>query len=148
MRDVLSLSTWRFHHWLIFLGSAGYLALYTGLIPEPRAVMGWLASRPDVANTFTEQHFGRADALILVFSTVFFGPLVLLLGLCVILFCIAAMSGFLIPVVRWFNMPEWFASLISLGAIAGVAYTQTALWLPSTVWFLEILARACRVIIA
>jgi protein-S-isoprenylcysteine O-methyltransferase Ste14 len=148
MRDVLSLSTWRLHHWLIFLSSAGYLAVYSGIVPQPRAVMAWLASRPDVANSFSEQHFGRADAILLVFSTVFFGPLVLLLGLAAVLFCIAAMSGFLIPVVRWFKMPEYVANLISLGALAGVAYLESALWLPNTIWFLEILARACRVIIA
>lgn len=148
MREVLSLSTWRLSHWLIFLGSALYVTTYVGLIPPAHDVMSWLASRPEVVHAFREPHFGRADALILVFSTLFLGPLALLIGLVFLVFIMAVLGGFITPMVRWFSMPEWVANVLTLGVITAAAYTGRDVWMPKTFWFFGLLARACRIVLA
>jgi hypothetical protein len=148
MREVLSLSTWRLSHWLIFLGSTLYVAMYVGLIPPPHDVMSYLASRPEVLYAFREPHFGRADALILVFSTLFLGPLALVIALVFLVFVMAVLGGFLIPAVRWFGMPEWVANVLTLGVVTTVAYVGRDAWMPKTFWFLGLLARACRIVLA
>jgi hypothetical protein len=148
MREVLSLSTWRLSHWLTFLGAALYVTMYVGLIPPAHDVMSWLASRPEVMYSFREPHFGRADALILVFSTLFLGPLALFITLVFLVFIMAVLGGFLIPVVRWFSMPEWVANIMTLALVTTFAYTSREMWMPKTFWFLGLLARACRIVLA
>jgi hypothetical protein len=148
MREVLSLSTWRLSHWLILMGSALYVTTYVGLIPSAQEIISWLASRPEVVYAFREPHFGRADALILVFGTLFLGPLALLIGLVFLVFIMAVLGGFLIPIVRWFSMPEWVANVLTLGMITTAAYVARDTWLPNTFWFLGLLARAYRIILA
>lgn len=148
MREVLSLTTWRLSHWLIFLGTALYVTAYVGLIPPAHDVMSWLASRPEVVYAFREPHFGRADALILVFSTLFLGPLALMIALVFLVFVMAVLGGFVIPIVRWFSMPEWVANVLTLGVVTTVAYTAREAWMPTTFWFLGLLARACRIVLA
>ena len=148
MREVLSLSTWRLSHWLVLVSSALYVTMYVGLIPPPHDVMSWLASRPEVVYAFREPHFGRADALILVFSMLFLGPLALLIALVFLVFIMAVLGGFLIPVVRWFSLPEWVANVVTLGLVTVVAYVASDLWIPKTFWFFGLLARACRIILA
>lgn len=148
MREVLTLSTWRLSHWLILMGSALYVTMYVGLVPPAQDVMSWLSSRPEVVHAFREPHFGRADALMLVFSTLFLGPLALWIGLIVLVFIMAVLGGFLIPVVRWFSMPEWVANVVTLGMITAAAYTARDLWMPKTFWFIGLVARACRIVLA
>jgi hypothetical protein len=148
MREVLSLSTWRFSHWLTVIASAIYVAMYVELIPPAHDVISWLASRPEVLYAFREPHFGRADALILVFSALFLGPLALFILLVFLVFVMAVLGGFLIPVVRWFRMPEWVANVITLVVITTVAYTGRDVWMPNTFWLFGLLARACWIVIA
>ena len=143
---VLSLSTWRLPHWLVAFGSAMYLTVWVGVLPPPQELFAWLASRPDVADAFREPHFGRADALILVFSTLFLGPFALLLALVVFIFALAVLGGFVLPVVRWFSFPDWLATVIVAGMLATVAYMESGIWLPRSLWFMGLLARACRVV--
>ena len=148
MREVLSLSTWRLSHWLILLGSALYVATYIGLIPSAQEVIAWLASRPEVVYAFREPHFGRADALILVFGTLFLGPLALLIGLVFLVFIMAVLGGFLIPILRWFSLPEWVANILTLAMVTMVGDVARDMWLPKTFWVLGLLAKAYRVILA
>jgi hypothetical protein len=146
MRQLLSVSSWRLPHWLIAFGTAIYLTMWAGLMPPARDIGVWLANRPDVINAFREPHFGQADALILVFSTLFLGPFAILMLLVSVLFVLAVLGGFVLPVVRWFNLPEWTASAVVAVGLATTAYVESAVWLPRSVWFLALLARACRVV--
>src|SRR5258705_3183500 len=111
MRDTLSL---RAHHWLILIGALVYGTIYAGML-DVGGIAAWFANRPEVAKAFTEPNFGRADAILLVFSTLFLGPLALLLGLMMLTFVLAVFGGFLLPIVRWFHMPDWFATALVLG---------------------------------
>ena len=148
MKEMSSLMFWRLPQWLILIGSVLYVAAYVGLIPRPHSLMSWLASRPDVAAAFHEPHFGRADALVLVFGTLFLGPLALLLTIVFLVFVMAMLGGFLLPIVRWLRLPDWLATVMVLVTVGLVAYTAREAWVPGSLWFLGLLARACRVVLA
>ena len=144
MRETLSL---RAHHWLILIGALVYGTIYAGML-DVRGIVAWFANRPEVAKAFSEPHFGRADAIILVFSTLFLGPLALLLGLLTMIFVLAVFGGFLLPIVRWFRLPDWFATALVLGGVITAAWMNSNVWLPRSIWFVGMLARACKIVIS
>jgi hypothetical protein len=147
MRDVISQSGLRMHQWLILFGALLYGTIYMGIL-EPRGIAAWFANQPEVSRAFSDPNFGRADALILLFSTLFLGPLALFLGLIALVFLLAVFGGFLLPIVRWFRMPDWIATVAVLGAVVTVLWMQSELWLPKSIWFLGLLARACRIVVS
>jgi hypothetical protein len=147
MREAVGLSGLRMHQWLILVGALLYATIYLGLL-DLRGLAAWFASRPEVSQAFSDPDFGRADALILLFSTLFLGPLALLLGLLALVFVLAIFGGFMLPIVRWFRMPDWLASAMVLALIAAAVWTQIDLWLPRSLWFLGLLARACRIVVS
>ena len=143
MRETFSL---RAHHWLILIGALVYGTIYAGML-DVHGIVAWFASRPEVAKAFADPNFGRADAIILVFSALFLGPLALLLGLLMLIFVLAVFGGFLLPIVRWFHLPDWFATALVLGGVVTAAWMNTDFWLPRSIWFVGMLARACRIVI-
>jgi hypothetical protein len=143
MRDTVL----RTHHWLILIGALVYGAIYTGVL-DLRGIVAALANRPEVAKAFSDPNFGRADAFILLFSTLFLGPLAVLLGVLVMIFVLAVFGGFLLPVVRWFHLPDWFATALVLSGVMGVVWLTSELWMPRSLWFLGLLARACRIVVS
>ena len=143
MRETLSL---RAHHWLILIGALVYGTIYAGML-DVRGIAAWFANRPEVAKAFSEPHFGRADAIILVFSALFLGPLALLLALLTLIFVLAVFGGFLLPIVRWFRLPDWFATALVLAGVVTAAWLNSDVWLPRSIWFVGMLARACRIVI-
>jgi hypothetical protein len=147
MRYALSQSGLRPHQWLIMFGGLLYATIYLGVV-EPRGIALWFATQPDVARAFSDPNFGRADALILLFSTLFLGPLALLFGLIGLVFVLAVFGGFLLPVVRWFRLPDWVATGAVMSGVAALAWIQSELWLPKSMWFLGLLARACRIVVS
>jgi hypothetical protein len=147
MRDAISLTNLRVHQWVVLAGALLYATIYLGVL-DLRGIAASLASRPEVARAFNDPDFGRADALILVFSTLFLGPLALFLGLLALIFVLAVFGGFLLPIVRWFRMPDWIATATVLSGVAVVAWMQSDLWLPRSLWFMGLLARACRIVIS
>jgi hypothetical protein len=147
MREAISHSALRVHQWLILFGALLYGTIYMGVL-EPRGIAAWFASQPEVARAFADPHFGRADALILLFSTLFLGPLALLLGLLAMVFLLAVFGGFLLPIVRWLQLPDWTATIAVLGGVVVAAWLETELWLPKSMWFLGLLARACRIVVS
>jgi len=116
MKEVLGL---RPYYWLILIGGLVYGAVYGGVL-DVHGIGAWFADRPEVAKAFSDPNFGRADALILVFSTLFLGPLALLLVLLVLIFVLAVFGGFLLPIVRWLHLPDWFATVLQ-HVVGGVA---------------------------
>jgi hypothetical protein len=136
----------RVHQWLILFGAMLYGTIYLGVL-EPRSIAAWFANQPAVSRAFAEPHFGRADALVLLFSTLFLGPLALFVGAVALVFVLAVFGGFLLPLVRWFRLPDWIATISVLGGVVTLAWMQAELWLPRSLWFLGLLARACRIII-
>jgi len=115
---------------------------------QPREIAMWFATRPEVSQAFADPHFGRADALILVFSTLFLAPFALFVALVLLIFAVAMLGGFVLPVVRWFSLPDWFATAFVLIAGGIAAWAQSEQWLPRSLWFLGLLARAWKIILA
>ena len=144
MGNTLSL---RAHHWLILIGALLYGTIYAGML-DVRGIAAWFANRPEVAKAFSDPDFGRADALILVFSTLFLGPLALLLGLLLLIFVLAVFGGFLLPIVRWLRLPDWFATGMVLGGVIAAMWVHSDAWLPRSLWFVGLLARACRIVVS
>jgi hypothetical protein len=142
----LTPTAWRMPHWLIAIGSTVALAIYAGLV-RPREIATYFAGRPEVAQAFSDP-LGRADALILVFSTLFLAPFALFVALVLIIFAVAMLGGVVLPVARWFSLPDWTATafVIVVGTLA--AWMESEQWLPRSLWFLGLLARAWKVIIA
>lgn len=147
MRDAISLTNLRAHQWVVLVGALLYATIYLGLL-DLRGIAAWLASRPEVSRAFADPNFGRADALILVFSTLFLGPLALFIALMGLVFVLAVFGGFLLPIVRWFRLPDWIATAAVLSGVAVVAWLQAEMWLPRSLWFMGLLARACRIVIS
>jgi hypothetical protein len=143
MRDTLSLRT---HHWMILIGALVYGTIYAGML-DVRAIAAWFASRPEVAKAFADPDFGRADALILVFSTLFLGPLAVLLGGLMLIFVLAVFGGFLLPVMRWFHLPDWLATAMVLSGVVTALWVHSDAWLPRSLWFVGLLARACKIVV-
>jgi len=147
MREALGLSSLRMPQWVILFGALLYASIYLGVL-DLRNLVSSLASRPEVARAFSDPNFGRADALILLFSTLFLGPLALFLGLLGLVFVLAVFGGFLLPIVRWFRMPDWIATAMVLSALVGLAWAHSDAWVPRSLWFLGLLARACRIVVS
>lgn len=148
MRELFSISYWRWPHWLVAIGSLLYLGVYTGVIPPPQDFVSWLESRPEVAGAFRDPNFGRADALLIMLTTVFIGPLIVFLGIVAVVFVMAVLGGFVLPIVRWANLPEWVATMTVLATMVTVACVERDVWLPRSLWFLALLARAFRAVLA
>ena len=144
MGNTLSL---RAHHWLILIGALVYGTIYAGML-DVRGIAAWFANRPEVAKAFSDPDFGRADALILVFSTLFLAPFALFVALVLLIFAAAMLGGFVLPVVRWFSLPDWMATALVVVVVALAAWSQSELWVPRSLWFLGLLARAWKIILA
>jgi len=144
VRDARSL---RAYHSLLLVGALVYGTIYAGML-DIRGIAAWFANRPEVAKAFSDPNFGRGDALILVFSTLFLGPLAVLLGLLLLVFVLAVFGGFLLPIMRWFRMPDWFATVAVLGGVVAALWVYSDLWLPRSLWFMGLLARACKIVIS
>ena len=143
----LTPSTWRMPHWLIAMGSTLVLAMYVGLV-RPRDIALYFAARPEVSQAFADPQVGRGDALILVFSTLFLAPFAIFVGIVLIIFAVATLGGFVLPVVRWFSLPDWMATMSVLVVVGLAAWSQSEHWLPRSLWFLGLMARAWKIILA
>lgn len=146
MRELSSLSSWRLPLWLILIGAALCVIVYVGLMPA--SLTAWLATRSQIAAAFYDAELSRTDALIVVFGTLLLCPVALLITLVFLVFAMGVLGGFVLPVVRWLALPDWFATVLVLSTVVLAAYTGRAMWLPTSLWFLGLLARACRVVFA
>ena len=147
MREIFTPTAWRLPHWLLALGIATWFAIQTGFL-QPREIALWFAGRPEVMRAFGDPNFGRADALMLIFATLFLGPFALFIGVVVIVFMMAVLGGAVLPVVRWMKLPDWCATSIVAVALAGAAWLQSDLWVPHSLWFVSLVARAWRIVLA
>lgn len=147
MRDVFTLSSWRWPQWLVVIGAAVYAVAYIGLLPPPHTLLTWLESQPEIARSFHDPAFGRSDALILLFSILFLGPLALLITTVFLVFSIAVLGGVVLPVVRWVSLPDWVATSLVIAGLVIVAWMERSIWLPNSLSFVGLLARALRIVL-
>ena len=147
MREIFTPTAWRLPHWLLAFGIATWFAIQTGLF-SPRELAIWFSGRPEVMRAFADPNFGRADALMLIFATLFLGPFALFVAVVVLIFVMAILGGAVLPAVRWMQLPDWFATGVVAAAVGVVAWLQSDLWLPRSLWFLSLLARAWKIVLA
>jgi hypothetical protein len=147
MRDIFTPTAWRLPHWLLAVGAATWFAIQIGLL-QPRELATWFAGRPEVLRAFSDPNFGRADALMLIFATLFLGPFALLAVAAVTVFVLAILGGAVLPVTRWLQLPDSFATCLVALAVVTAAWLQSDLWVPRSLWFLSLLARAWRTVLA
>ena len=147
MREIFTPTAWRLPHWLLAVGIATWFAIQTGIF-SPHELAMWFAGRPEVMRAFGDPNFGRADALMLIFATLFLGPFALFIGIVLVVFVMALLGGAVLPMVRWMHLPDWFATGVVAVVMAGAAWLQSDLWVPRSLWFLSLLARAWRIVLA
>ena len=147
MRELFTPTAWRLPHWLFAAGIVIWFAIQTGLF-QPRELAVWFAGRPEVLKAFGDPNFGRADALMLIFATLFLGPFAVFIGIVLFVFVMAILGGAVLPVTRWMQLPDSVATGVVAGAMLGAAWMQSDLWVPRSLWFLSLLARAWKVVLA
>jgi len=147
MREAVSLSLRRLPYWIFGIVTALFVTVNAGLIPSPYAMLTWLANRPAVATAFHDQALDRADAMVLLFGSLFLAPFAIMVGLVALIFAMGIFGGLVLPVVRWFTLPDWFATVIAALAVSALAYIERGTWVPRSLWVLGLLARACLVVI-
>ena len=135
------------YYWVLLIGALVWGGIYSGVL-DVRGLGAWFASRPEVGRAFSDPNFGRADALILVFSTLFLGPLALFVLVLSLVFVLAVFGGFLLPIVRWFGFPDWFATAIIFAGVVVAASMYSPVWLPPSLRLVGLFARACRIIVS
>jgi hypothetical protein len=101
-----------------------------------------------VLRAFADPNFGRADALMLIFATIFLGPFALFIGIVCVVFVMAILGGAVLPATRWMQLPDSVATGVVAVARVAAAWMQSDLWMPRSLWFLSLLARAWRVVLA
>ena len=80
-------------------------------------------------------------------SGFFLAPFAIFVGLVLLVFAVAMLGGFVLPVIRWFSLPDWTATALVVLTGVVTAWAESELWLPRSLWFLSLLARAWRVIL-
>jgi hypothetical protein len=84
----------------------------------------------------------------LIFGTLFLGPFAFFIGVVLVVFVMAVLGGAVLPVTRWLQLPDSVATAVVTVAIVAAAWMQSDLWVPRSLWFLSLLARAWRVVLA
>lgn len=147
MREIFTPTAWRLPHWLLAAGIVLWFANQTGVL-QLREMALWFAGRPEVMKAFGDPNFGRADALILIFATLFLGPFAVFIGIVCVVFVMAILGGAVLPLTRWMQLPDSVATGVVAVAMAGAAWMQSDFWIPRSIWFLSLVARAWRVVLA
>ena len=146
MREIFTPREWRLPHWVFASAVTIWFAIQTGFL-QPREIALYFAGRPEVLTAFSDP-LGRADALMLIFGTLFLGPFAVFIGIVLVVFVMAILGGAVLPVTRWMQLPDSVATGLVAGLMAGAAWMQSDLWVPQSLWFLSLLARAWRVVLA
>lgn len=124
---------------LLVLGAMG---LYQGQVPPPGQMVQELANRPEVKAKFSDGTQGRFDASMFLFTVMLAMPILTVFGLLVVGVATIALDGTVMMLGRRLGVPDGVTVTLVVGALAGAAYANTELWLPRSLKFLGLLARA------
>lgn len=97
----------------------------------------WLAGQPAVRTAFDDEG-GGAEALIVLISFVIATPVVLILVALVLTFAIKVVGGFLYQL----RLPEFISLPVVMAALVVGTYVIRDAWLPDSLYFLGLVARA------
>ncbi|HET9490297.1 MAG TPA: hypothetical protein VFR64_11150 [Methylomirabilota bacterium] len=97
----------------------------------------WLAGQPGVRAAFDDEG-GGAEALIVLISFVIVTPVVLIVAALLLTFMIKVVGGFLYQL----RLPEFISLPVVMGVLVVGTYAIREAWLPDSLYFLGLVARA------
>jgi hypothetical protein len=97
-----------------------------------------LANQPRVADKFRDPFEGRVEAHVILFLFMFLSPITVVMATTLLLFLLAVCASVLAPLVG----SDKIAMLIAVVGFGGLAYVQSARWLPHASYVLGLVARA------
>jgi hypothetical protein len=129
--------------WFLVGVSALFLLTYFGLLSwgKVHEALEAVAAKPTGAKVFAAK-VDRADAIFMVFMFFFLTPLALVALLGLIGFVGAMLAGFLEAFWKTPGMPDWLFTGFVYVLLLVLAYFTRALWLPDTLGFFSLIARA------
>lgn len=129
--------------WFLVVVSALFVLTYFGLLSwgKVQEALEAVAAKPTGAKVFAAK-VDRADAIFMVFMFFFLTPLALVALLGLIGFLGAMLAGFLEALWKTPGMPDWLFTGFVYLLLLVLAYVTRALWLPDTLGFFSLIARA------
>jgi hypothetical protein len=129
--------------WFLVGVSALFVLTYFGLLSwgKVQEALEAVAAKPTGAKVFAAK-VDRADAIFMVFMFFFLTPLALVAFLGLIGFLGAMLAGFLEALWKTPGMPDWLFTGFVYLLLLVLAYFTRALWLPDTLGFFSLIARA------
>jgi hypothetical protein len=129
-------------YWCLLLAAVVLIAMFSGLVPSPREVMPELAARPEVGAAFQDRDFGKQDAMLFLFSFLFLGPFAVFVGFFLLLWLLGGLGAVFLPLGRRAGLPEWCSTTLYVTVLGLIVYLERAAWIPTSLRFLGLVARA------
>ena len=145
---VTNWASWCWRHWSISIAAGVIIALFAGLIPSAHEVLPELARRPDVKTAFTDPMFGKQDAMLFLFSFLFFGPFAGFIAFFFALFILGVLGGIFLPMGRRIGFPEWLSTALYMVLVCGFVYVERDVWMQPSLWFLGLVARSWMLVMS
>ena len=142
----MAMMSWCTRHWFLSLAGGLILAFWTGLIPSPGELLPRLADQPDVATAFRDPAFGKQDAMLFLFSFLFLGPFAGFVSFFVALIVLGILGAIFLPLGTKIGLPEWFSTGAYLSLLGVFIYAGRDAWMPTSLWFLGLVARSWMVV--
>lgn len=138
MRALVSLSEWRWPHWMVFVVGLLWLAVYGGIAGQFNETVEELARHPRAAQWFNDPTSGNREALIILLVFAFTAPVVSMIVAGIVITLARLMAA---PIGRLIHS-ERLGTLALLVALAGFLYVQSPAWWPEVRPYAAVIARA------
>jgi len=141
---LVSVTSWRWTHWLVLAIAAAYVGSYLGLVSWGylESSIEELARSSPYPEGFEHSLSRQHEALFVVFAFLLLTiPALLALAL-VVGFVVLVASGAAQPLMHRAGLPESLPRVVVLAVLAGLAWHYQDLWLPSVRWLLALVAGA------
>ena len=135
---MFNLLPWRWTHWVLLLIGPLFIIVYLTLlawVPVDEAIQR-LASDPKT-HLARGPAIARAEAIFSLTTLVLLTPLAGIVALFLVLFAMIALTIVLEPFVRVIGLPGWVVVLLLGTVLSAWLYSNTATWLPWSLWLLD-----------
>lgn len=137
-RPLFNLMPWRWTHWVLLLVGPLFIVTYFSLlswVPVDEAVArvtGELGQRGVFRDSLL-----RAETALGLVGLLALTPIAGMVALFLLLLVMVIVVTIFGPIVRVIGLPNWVLVLVLGGAASRVAYGQSEVWLPWSLWFLD-----------
>ena len=84
----------------------------------------------------------------LLFSFLFFGPFAGFVGFFVMLLVMGVLGAIFLPLGRRAGLPEWCSTTFYMMLLGIFIYAERATWMPPSLWFFGLVARAWMLVMS